>query len=97
MTNKGDDDDPPEIMPCTNALAKPALTPDHRLSHCLYAMDTKLNVDDLMYDDFYQSVHVDKKWFTISEKQLYLHVVPGKELPNRTCQNKDHIVKVMFF
>ena len=95
MTKKktDDDDEEPVIIPCTSAL-KPALTPHHKLLRCEYAME-KLN-DDLMYDDFYQSVHVDEKWFFISEKQLRLYIVPGEEIPNRTCQNKDHILKVMF-
>ena len=94
MMKKGDAKDQPVIRPCTSAL-KPALTAHHKLLRCEYAM-SKLNPADLQYDGFYQLVHVDEKWFFILEKQLDIYIVPGEELPNRTWQNKDHILKVMF-
>ena len=94
LMKKGDAEDQPVIRPCTSAL-KPALTAHHKLIRCEYAM-SKLDPVDLQYNDFYQSVHVDEKWFFISEKQLHLYIVPGEELPPRSCQNKDHILKVMF-
>jgi hypothetical protein len=50
-----------------------------------------------MYDNFLLVVHVDKKWFFLLEKhQLCVYIVAGEELPNCQCQNKDHILKVMF-
>ena len=32
----------------------------------------------------------------LTEKDLRLYIVPGEELPTRRCQNKEHILKVMF-
>jgi hypothetical protein len=82
---KGDGaEDQPVIRPCTSAL-KPALTAHHKLIRCEYAM-SKLDSVDLQYNDFYQSVHVDEKWFFISENQLHLYIVPGEELP--PCSSK---------
>ena len=44
----------------------------------------------------FQSVHVDEKWFFISKKELCLYIAPGKVVPTRICQNRDHLLKVMF-
>ena len=78
------------IMPCTSAL-KPALTAEHEL-FCL----TKIDPVTCLYDDYNQSIHMDEKWFFITEKDLRLYIAPGKIVPQRRCQNKDHILKVMF-
>lgn len=88
------DKDDPVIIPCTSAL-KPALTPQHellRVSFCL----TKIDPVTRLYDDYYQSIHVDEKWFFITEEELHLYIAPGENVPVRRCQNKNHILKVMF-
>ncbi len=42
-------------------------------------------------------MHVDEKcWFFILEKDLRIYIAPGENVPNQVCQNKDHILKVMF-
>ena len=56
----------------------------------------KRNVNDNMFDGFYQSVHVDEKWFFLTEERLTLYIATDEEAPNRFIQNKDHITKVMF-
>jgi hypothetical protein len=49
-----------------------------------------------MFNDFYQSVHVDEKLFFITERELRFYITPGEDISTRYCQNKDHILKVMF-
>jgi hypothetical protein len=88
------DNDNPVIMPCSSAL-RPLLTEHHKLMRTLFCI-TKLNPHDGPYQDHYQSVHVDEKWFFITESYLRLYLVPGEEKPDRQCLNKDHILKVMF-
>jgi hypothetical protein len=61
----------------------------------LYSV-SKLDPVDLHYNDFYDSVNVDEKWFFLSKKDLHLYIATDKTVPHRTCQNKDHILKVMF-
>ena len=39
---------------------------------------------------------MDEKWFFISEKDLRLYIAPGKVVPTRRCQNRDHLLKVLF-
>ena len=82
------------ILPFSSAL-KPALTEVHKVGHALYSV-TKLDPIDLHYNDFYNSVHVDKKWFVLSEKELHLYIATDKTVPHQTCQNNDHIGKMMF-
>ena len=88
------ENDNPVIMPCTSAL-RPLLTDHHKLMRTLFCV-TKVNPDDGLYEDHYQSVHVDEKWFFITESHLRFYLVPGEEKPDRRCQNKEHILKVMF-
>ena len=45
---------------------------------------------------FYDSVHIDEKWFFISEKQLRVYLAPDKEIPEPNAQNRDHLIKDMF-
>jgi hypothetical protein len=53
-------------------------------------------MDDNKFDGFYQSVHVDEKWFFVTEEHLRLYIAIDEEAPNRFIQNKGHITKVMF-
>jgi len=62
------ENDNPVIMPCTSAL-RPLLTEHHKLMRTLFCV-TKVNPDDGLYEDHYQSVHVDEKWFFITESHL---------------------------
>ena len=65
------DKDDPVMMPCTSAL-EPALTAEHgllRVSFCL----TKIDPATRLYDDFYQSIHVDEMWFFNGERPATLH------------------------
>jgi hypothetical protein len=91
---KSDHDDP-VIMPCGSTL-RPLLTPEHMHARVFYAV-SKFNPDDnINYDGFFQSVHVDEKWFFLTEKQLRLYIATDELAPARFIQNKDHITKVMF-
>jgi hypothetical protein len=82
-------------MPKTIAL-QPLLTDVHKVQRVLFAV-TKLNeVNDHHFHPFYDSVHVDEKWFFITEKTLRVYCIPGEKVPERYAQNKDHLIKVMF-
>jgi hypothetical protein len=86
--------DNPVIIPHTNVL-KPLLTPEHQFQRVCYAV-MNFNVEDNTYSGFFQTVHVDEKWFFLTEEQLRCYMAPGEEAPIRVCQNKNHIMKVMF-
>jgi hypothetical protein len=45
---------------------------------------TKLNqVNDHHFHPFYDGVHVDEKWFFISEKTVRVYCIPGEKVPER--------------
>jgi len=88
------DKDDPVILPHSNAI-KPLLTETHKLARVYYCM-SKVNLETNEIHDFYDSVHVDEKWFFISEASLRMYLAPGEEPPQRAATHKSHILKVMF-
>jgi hypothetical protein len=82
------------IMPVSIAL-KPLLSKVHKAQRVLYAV-SKLNAVDRKYHDFYDSIHIDEKWFFISQKQLRCYTAPDEVPPEQNAQNRDHLIKVMF-
>ena len=89
------DRDDPVIMPCAITL-KPLLTPEHKVQHTFFAI-LKLCSQDHHFHGFYDSIHLDEKWFFLREKQLRLYMATDEEQgPERFIKNKDHITNVMF-
>ena len=43
------------------------------------------------------SIHVNEKWFCISEKQLRVYLAPDEAMPERNAHNRDHLIKVVMF
>ena len=82
------------IMPVSIAV-KPLLTEAHKLRRVMHAV-SKVNAFENKYHHFYDSVHVDEKWFFISETVLRCYVAGDETPPERLAQNKDHMIKVMF-
>ncbi len=59
---------------------------------------TKLNqVNDHHFHPFYNKVHLDEKWFSVSEKTLRVYCIPGEKVPERYAQNRDHLIKKVMF
>lgn len=48
------------------------------------------------FQDFYDRVHIDEKWFYMTEINSKMYLVPGEEPPHRTAKSKRFISKVMF-
>jgi hypothetical protein len=82
------------IIPTTSVL-KPMLTEEHKTQRAFFCV-SKLNPADNMYHGFYDSVHIDEKWFFISEENLRCYIASDEASPTRYTQNKGHILKVMF-
>jgi hypothetical protein len=82
------------IMPRSIAV-KPLLTDVHKMQRVLFA-SSKISQPENHFHHFYDSIHVDEKWFFISEKQLRVYCAPDEEIPERNAQNRDHLLKVMF-
>ena len=84
------------IIPHSNSI-KPILTAQNRMQRLRYAVEHTFEIDgEVYYDDFYDTVFLDEKWFFISEKELLMYLTEGEEPPDRFCKHKSHILKVMF-
>ena len=57
--------------------------------------DTR-NDDGPLYEDLYDEIHIDEKWFYLTRDGEAYILVDGEVLPHRTCKHKSHITKVMF-
>lgn len=51
---------------------------------------------DFLFDDLYDYVHTDKKWFYVTKTKSSYYIILNEEEPERNCQNKRFITKVMF-
>ena len=84
---KNNDDDPVISRPHSTVL-KPLLSNEHQFQRVCYAA-MHLNVDDHLYDNFYQHVHVDEKWFYLTEQQMRMYLVaPDEPDPLRISQKR---------
>jgi hypothetical protein len=80
----------------TRSIAvKPCLTELHKMQRVLFAA-SKLTEPENHFHHFYDSIHIDEKWFFISEKMLRVYLAPDEVIPERNAQNRDHLIKVMF-
>jgi transposase-like protein len=82
------------IVPHSNAI-KPHLTEENLMTRLMYAGEHVDNTTGYYYS-LYLTIHVDEKWFFISEENLHMYLVPGEKAPNRKCRHKSHVIKVMF-
>jgi len=58
------------------------------------------DADDGTYSDYvfnsaYDEVHVDEKWFFITEKEMKIYLARDEKPPKRSVTNKDSVTKVM--
>ncbi len=74
------------IRPHTSVL-KTLLTNEHQFQGVCYA-SMHLNGNDHLYDDFYQQVHVDEKWFYISEQKMIIFLAPNEPVPLCVLQKR---------
>lgn len=77
----------------TSAI-KPALTDDNKLQRVMFALGHVGG--NGRYEEMYDRVYVDEKWFYMTEASCSYILVDDEEPPHRVTRHKDHIEKVMF-
>jgi hypothetical protein len=80
------------IVPHTNSV-KPLLTDLNKMSRFGQA-ESHLNLETGRFTDMEEWVHVDEKWFLITEAQLHLYLASDEVAPVRRVKQKSHIEKV---
>ena len=88
------------IHPHSNAI-KPYLTDEHKLHRLAYAADHVIEVDgEKKWDGMYEEIHVDEKWFFISQETQRVYLTQNEKetnkVPARKCKSKRYLIKVMF-
>ncbi|CAH9095869.1 unnamed protein product [Cuscuta epithymum] len=82
----------------TNSV-KPKLNHTHmrrRLIHIMTQVITREVNTIPTFSGMYNVIHIDEKWFYMSQKTQKFYLFPWEEEPYRSCQNKNFIGKVMF-
>lgn len=49
-----------------------------------------------MYDDMFNYVHIEEKWFCVTRTTQKYYLLPYESLPYRACKSKKFITKIMF-
>jgi hypothetical protein len=86
------------IRMSTNNI-KPTLTDQNKLTCAMYCFDKIRFVKDnnnIKLDLTHFDVHLDEKWFFISQKQMKVYLSDGEQGPERHVRNKQQLTKVMF-
>ena len=82
----------------TNSILS-TLTESNEIDRLKYNL-SKINPEtidtDPQFKDGYDEVHVDEKWFEITEVNQRVILIPGEIAPYRTCKNKKFLEKIMF-
>ena len=82
-----------EIKRVSSAI-RPYLTEENKLVRLRYCLE-RVRPDGRFYD-FYDYVHIDEKWFYMTQTNRRYYVLPDEQVPHRTCKSKRFITKVMF-
>ena len=74
---------------------RPILTAENiqaRIVHCALFVDPSSR----LFSHLLYMVHMDEKWFYMSETTANYYIAPDEKPPDRCCKYKSHIEKVMF-
>jgi len=77
---------------------KPILTPENQFIRVLYAANEVERLPNGRWEfrAGEDVVHLDEKWFFLTEKNMRTYLGEDEDEPERTTRNKNHIIKVMF-
>jgi hypothetical protein len=94
------------IVAHTNSI-KPYLTDADKYAQVCFAIDRMVKKPNgqLLFSDCYDMIHVDEKWFFLTEANMRYYMTTSEKeatgdeqgAPKQQCAHKSHILKVMFF
>ena len=77
-------------------LLKPILTEENKLARLLMANHFRDPQDPSKYQDMRDCIHLDEKWFFLTQEKEHYFLVSDEKNPKRCIKHKSHITKVMF-
>ena len=75
---------------------KPVLTEENKVARLLMALHFRDPVDLTKYHDMLDWIHLDKKWFFLTQKKERYLLLPEEKNPKCCVKHKSHITKVLF-
>ena len=88
------------ILQSHRNMLKPTLTEQNKLSCLLMATsfikEKEGKEGEYEYKDMYDLVHVDEKWFYLSQDRQRFVLTDDEKNPHRSVKHKSHVTKVMF-
>jgi len=82
------------ILKRISSTVKPILTDRNKQARLQFSL-SKVKPDGY-FEDLFNYVHIDEKWFYLTKEKRSYYVTLDEELPERTCKSKRFISKVMF-
>ena len=77
-------------------LLKHILTEENKLARLLMANHFRDPQDPSKYQDMHDHIHLDEKWFFLTQEKEHYLLVSGEKNPKRCIKHKSHITKVLF-
>jgi len=77
----------------------PYLTEENKVERYLWALNRiRARENGRLYEfhHAYDEIHVDEKWFNISQINRRIYLAPDEKGPERRCKSKRYIMKIMF-
>ncbi|KAK9742268.1 hypothetical protein RND81_03G160200 [Saponaria officinalis] len=87
-----------KIRAHSNAM-KPQLTEGNKIARVQWVLDRIRNLSsgqNLEFEENYNVVHIDEKWFYMSRVSQKFYLLPNEKEPHRSCTSKTHMTKIMF-
>ncbi|KAK9665958.1 hypothetical protein RND81_14G149200 [Saponaria officinalis] len=78
---------------------KPQLTEGNKIARVQWVLDRIRNLSsgqNLEFEENYNVVHIDEKWFYVSRVSQKFYLLPNEKEPHRSCTSKTHMTKIMF-
>ena len=79
----------------SNSL-KPVFMEENKVARMIMALDSHYPQDPTKFLDMMDCIHMDEKWFFLSQKKERYLLLPEEKNPKRCIKSKSHITKVMF-
>ena len=87
-----------DLVPHSNSI-HPFLTPANEIDRLVYDLAQILPASlphNPIFQGFYEDIHVDEKWFELTQKVQKVILAKGQPPPYRACKSKKYIPKTMF-
>ena len=75
---------------------KPVLMEENKVARLIMVLDSHDPQDPTKFLDMMDRIHVDEKWFFLSQQKGRYLLLPEEKSPKQCVKSKLHITKVMF-